>query len=61
MAQGSLFAEPHVPPGFEYRADFLTVDGERRLLEQIAALEFSAAEMRGGVARRRTARRGPRI
>lgn len=55
--QPELFA-PVVPDGFRYRADFITATEERFLLNQIAVLEFTKVEMRGGVARRRTAHFG---
>ena len=44
-----------LPPGFEYRADFISRDEEAALIDSIAAIEFSAFEMRGVVARRRVA------
>lgn len=47
-----------VPEGFEYRARFLTADEERALLAAIDTLTFSNVEMRGGIARRRTAHFG---
>ncbi|MGE0447740.1 MAG: alpha-ketoglutarate-dependent dioxygenase AlkB [Vicinamibacterales bacterium] len=47
-----------VPEGFEYRAGFLAADEERALLAAIDPLTFSNVEMRGGVARRRTAHFG---
>jgi alkylated DNA repair dioxygenase AlkB len=47
-----------VPPGFEYRPDFLSIDEERSLLDAIQRIEFSKVEMRGAVARRRTAHYG---
>jgi alkylated DNA repair dioxygenase AlkB len=47
-----------VPPGFEYRPDFLSLDEERSLLDAIDRIEFSRVEMRGAVARRRTAHYG---
>lgn len=53
----SLFAL-EMPEGFAYDATFLGVDDEAVLLEQIQALAFSRVEMRGGVARRRTAHFG---
>jgi alkylated DNA repair dioxygenase AlkB len=43
------------PPGFDYRADFITVEEEGQLTDEIARLEFAAYEMRGVVARRRVA------
>jgi hypothetical protein len=42
-----------VPPGFEYRTDFITADEEARLAADIARVEFSSFEMHGVVARRR--------
>ena len=48
-----LFGPP-VPDGFHYRPDFISEDEERELIAQIGALQFSAVEMRGVVARRRT-------
>ena len=56
--QQDLFGTADVPPGFEYRADFVSVAEERALLDAIAAIEFSNVEMRGGIARRRTAHYG---
>jgi alkylated DNA repair dioxygenase AlkB len=58
MAKGSLFDHLDVPDGFEYRPDFVTIDEERSLLEAIARIEFSRVEMRGVVAKRRTAHFG---
>lgn len=49
---------PSVPDGFLYRPDFITADEERALVTELAALEFSAVEMRGVVARRRTVHYG---
>ena len=46
------------PEGFGYRSDFLTVDEERDLVQQISALEFSEVRMHGVAARRRTAHFG---
>ena len=45
----------HVPSGFHYRDDFISVDEEARLGEEISRIEFAAFEMRGVVARRRVA------
>lgn len=45
----------HVPRGFEYRDDFITVQEEQVLAEEISRVEFAAFEMRGVVARRRVA------
>jgi alkylated DNA repair protein (DNA oxidative demethylase) len=58
MAQESLFDQPDVPPDFLYRPDFVTADEEDALLRDISRLEFSRVEMRGGIARRRTAHFG---
>jgi alkylated DNA repair dioxygenase AlkB len=44
-----------VPTGFHYRNDFITLDDEAMLAEEIACVEFSKFEMRGVVARRRVA------
>jgi DNA oxidative demethylase len=54
MPQPHLFGSADLPPGFRYRADLITPAEERDLLSAIEALEFSAVEMRGVVARRRT-------
>jgi alkylated DNA repair dioxygenase AlkB len=51
---GGLF-EHDVPPGFHYRAEFITGDDEQALLEAIGHVAFSDFEMRGVVARRRVA------
>jgi alkylated DNA repair dioxygenase AlkB len=53
-APGALF-DVEVPEGFHYRDDFITIDEEASLAEEIARLEFSTFEMRGVVARRRVA------
>jgi alkylated DNA repair dioxygenase AlkB len=50
-----LFDGAEMPPGFRYRADFLTSDQERALEKEISGVTFSAFEMRGVVARRRVA------
>jgi alkylated DNA repair dioxygenase AlkB len=47
--------EQDVPNGFQYRNDFITVEEEARLAEEIVRVEFSNFEMRGVVARRRVA------
>ncbi len=44
-----------VPPGFEYRDEFLTTAQEADLAAHISRVEFSTFEMRGVVARRRVA------
>jgi alkylated DNA repair dioxygenase AlkB len=48
----SLF-DVDVPEGFRYADDFITVDEEASLAEEIGRIEFSTFEMRGVVARRR--------
>jgi alkylated DNA repair dioxygenase AlkB len=50
----SLF-DADVPSGFEYRADFISVEEEASLAAAIAGLEFAHFERRGVVARRRVA------
>lgn len=52
--QQPLFGDRMDPPGFHYRADFITAAEERALLGACAHLPFTAVEMRGVVARRRT-------
>ncbi|HJU42707.1 MAG TPA: alpha-ketoglutarate-dependent dioxygenase AlkB [Vicinamibacterales bacterium] len=47
--------EPSLPPGFHYRADFISREEEAALIESISEIEFSEFEMRGVVARRRVA------
>ena len=47
--------EQVVPPGFQYREDFISGAEETALLDAIASVTFSAFEMRGVVARRRVA------
>ena len=51
---GHLFGAD-VPDGFRYRPDFITIEDEARLADQIGRVEFSNFEMRGVVARRRVA------
>ena len=53
-AHGPLF-EASVPDGFRYQRDFLSVEKETALVDEISRVEFSAFEMRGVVARRRVA------
>jgi alkylated DNA repair dioxygenase AlkB len=55
---GNLFGDEALPPGFLYRAGFITRAEEAELLAGVAGLEFAAVEMRGVVARRRTAHFG---
>src|SRR5262245_48759943 len=59
MAQPDLLGTaPDVPAGFEYQRGFVTADEERGLLDAISRVEFANVEMRGVVARRRTAHFG---
>jgi alkylated DNA repair dioxygenase AlkB len=53
-ARGLLF-DTDVPGGFRYRDDFISVEEEASLADEIARVEFSTFEMRGVVARRRVA------
>jgi alkylated DNA repair dioxygenase AlkB len=50
--------EGQPPQGFVYEADVLTTAEEEALVALLRAVEFSAVEMRGQVARRRTAHFG---
>jgi hypothetical protein len=52
---GGVLFEYDLPPGFHYRADFITGDDEQVLLNAIGDVAFSDFEMRGVVARRRVA------
>ena len=52
MEERLLFT-PDVPPGFEYREDFLSREDEVALIRAIDGLTFDTFEMRGVVARRR--------
>jgi alkylated DNA repair dioxygenase AlkB len=55
---GDLFGGRSVralPPGFEYRDDFISVDEERALVEAVSRVTFEEFEMRGVIARRRVA------
>jgi alkylated DNA repair dioxygenase AlkB len=47
--------EPVLPEGFQYRDDFISVDDETALLQEIRQIEFSNFTLRGVVARRRVA------
>ena len=55
MVGSPSLLEPTLPPGFEYRDDFITDAVERFLLDAIAKVAFSDFAMRGVVARRRVA------
>lgn len=56
--QTRLFDTDALPPGFVYREAFLSRDEETALVDEIGRLTFAAVEMRGVVARRRTAHFG---
>src|SRR3954451_18316765 len=49
---------PEPPEGLVYKAELLTIDEERSLLEQIERLEFQEIVMKGVVARRTAVRYG---
>jgi alkylated DNA repair dioxygenase AlkB len=49
-----LFA-PCLPPGFQYREDFISAAQEQMLIDAIGQVTFAEFEMRGVVARRRVA------
>jgi len=52
MEERLLFDE-ELPPGFEYRENFLPASAEKALADAIGGLAFDTFEMRGVVARRR--------
>ena len=54
LPQGSLF-DSNVPDGFLYRLNFVTLEEEAALVDDISRIKFSTFEMRGVVARRRVA------
>ncbi len=56
--QANLFASDDRPPGFDLRLEFIDAAEERALLDTIARLAFANVEMRGGIAKRRTAHYG---
>ena len=47
-----------LPDGFHYRAEFISSAEERELLDHICRIQFTNVEMRGVVAKRRTAHYG---
>ena len=51
-----LFAATGLPPGLEYRPDFITPDEETALLDAIAPLPFREATFQQYTARRRVVR-----
>ena len=54
MPQGELFAPaPALPEGFEYRADFITVEEEADLLAEIGQLPLREAQYKEFTAKRR--------
>ncbi len=46
-------SRPQPPQGFLYLADWITIEEERNLLENIETLKFSEVRMHGVVAKRR--------
>ena len=56
MQRSLLAAE--LPDGFHYRPEFVSPTEEQGLLRRISQIEFSQVEMRGVIARRRTAHYG---
>jgi alkylated DNA repair dioxygenase AlkB len=59
--QLSLFAPgPGLPPGLAYRADLITLQDERALVAQVAALPFRAFQFHGFEGRRRVVSFGRR-
>lgn len=55
MASSRSLFDRDLPPGFNYRDNFITAADERALLEALAGIVFQDFEMRGAVARRRVA------
>ena len=55
MAPAPRLFGDEAPPGFSYRADFITESEEAVLLDRVATITFSTFEMRGVVAKRRVA------
>ena len=56
--QPSLFGSDDLPRGFLFRREFVDAAEEASLVGSMEALEFTRVEMRGGVAKRRTAHFG---
>jgi alkylated DNA repair dioxygenase AlkB len=50
-----MLFDANLPPGFDYRDNFITSAEETSLAAEIARVDFSTFEMRGVVARRRVA------
>ena len=55
MAPSQTLFDRDLPPGFQYREDFISEADERVLLDAIANVAFADFAMRGVVARRRVA------
>ena len=55
MAELPGLFEPAMPPGFLYRANFITESDELALIHAMGNVTFSEFEMRGVIARRRVA------
>jgi alkylated DNA repair dioxygenase AlkB len=53
--QASLFADPAMPEGFRYQAEFITRAEESALLAQVEALAFKPFEFQGYVGLRKVA------
>ena len=58
VPEGDLFDAPPLPPGLEYRADFLSAADEATLLRVFANLPFREAKFQQYTARRRVVRFG---
>ena len=54
MHQADIFAASILPPGMEYRRDFISADEEQSLLELIRGLPLAQAKYQQYTARRRT-------
>lgn len=54
MQQSDLFAAPAMPPGMEYREEFISPAEEAELIERIRALPLTEAKYHQYTARRRT-------
>lgn len=54
MQQSDMFAAPAMPPGMEYREEFISAAEEAQLIEHIGALPLTEAKYHQYTARRRT-------
>src|SRR5690349_7110803 len=54
MQQSDLFAGPALPPGMQYRRDFISIAEESELIERIRELPLTEAKYHQYTARRRT-------